>query len=164
MQDGALLPHPAGDILKIAVVNRYADAQVATGFVRGFGLRRGALASSVAHDAHNIVAAGTDDYALAQAVNAVIECRGGISAVDGAGETHVLPLPIAGLMSADEGHLLAWTYARIDAWVKESLGCSLQAPFMTLSFLALPVIPDLKMTDKGLFDVQKFAFTEVEVD
>ena len=164
LQDGLLLPYPAHDLLKIAVVNRYApSAAPAIGFVRGFGLQRGALASSVAHDSHNIVAVGSDDAALCAAVNAVIEARGGISATDGAGDTRVLPLPIAGLMSPADGYELAQTYARLDAWTKETLGCALQAPFMALSFLALPVIPALKMTDRGLFDVEKFDFEEVEV-
>jgi len=165
LQDGLLLPYPAHDVLKIAVVNRYAPAVApAIGFVRGFGLQRGALASSVAHDSHNIVAVGTDDVALCAAVNAVIEAKGGISATDGAGDTRVLPLPIAGLMSPMDGYELAREYARIDAWTKENLHCALKAPFMALSFLALPVIPALKMTDHGLFDVGTFGFVEVERD
>ncbi|MFN0013467.1 MAG: adenine deaminase C-terminal domain-containing protein, partial [Saprospiraceae bacterium] len=163
LQDGMLLPHPAHDLLKIAVVNRYAPTVApAIGFVRGFGLQRGALASSVAHDSHNIVAVGTDDAALCQAVNAVIESKGGICATDGAGETRVLALPIAGLMSPADGYELAQSYARLDAWTKETLHCALKAPFMALSFLALPVIPALKMTDRGLFDVETFDFAAVE--
>jgi len=163
LQDGQLLPYPAHDVLKIAVVNRYAPAEPpAIGFVRGFGLQRGALASSVAHDSHNIVAVGTDDMSLCAAVNAVIEAQGGISATDGAGDTRVLALPIAGLMSPMDGYELAGKYARLDAWVKGNLHCTLQAPFMALSFLALPVIPALKMTDLGLFDVGIFGFVEVE--
>jgi adenine deaminase len=163
VQNGLLCADPARDLLKIAVVNRYTpDAPPAVGFVRGFGLRKGAVASSVAHDSHNIVVVGTDDAALCAAVNAVIECRGGISAVDGAGQTQVLPLPIAGLMSQTDGYQLARDYGHVDAWTKETLGCTLRAPFMLLSFLALPVIPALKMTDLGLFDVGKFGFTAVE--
>lgn len=160
--DGVIEPDPARDILKIAVVSRYTpDARPAIGFVRGFGLQRGALASSVAHDSHNIVVVGTDDAALCAAVNAVIEARGGISATDGKGEMQVLPLPIAGLMSTLDGYELARTYGAIDSWVKTSSGCTLQAPFMVLSFLALPVIPKLKMTDLGLFDVERFGFVPV---
>ncbi len=163
--DGLLMPDPMRDILKISVVNRYTpDAKPAVGFVRGFGLRRGALASSVAHDSHNIVAVGCDDAALAAAVNAVIEAKGGISATDDTGETRVLPLPIAGLMSQMDGYTLAREYGLLDAWTKESLGCKLRAPFMVLSFLALPVIPKLKMTDLGLFDVESFGFVSVVVD
>lgn len=164
LRDGALTPDPARDLLKIAVVNRYTEhATPAIGFVRGFGLRRGALASTVAHDSHNIVAVGTDDEALCAAVNAVIEARGGISATDGAGDTRVLPLPIAGLMSNSDGYTLARDYGLVDAWTKEALGCTLRAPFMVLSFLALPVIPKLKMTDLGLFDVEKFGFVPLEM-
>jgi adenine deaminase len=159
---GFVRPDPERDILKIAVVNRYTpDARPAIGFVRGFGLRKGALASSVAHDSHNIVAVGADDAALCAAVNAVIEARGGISATDGVSETRVLPLPIAGLMSPMDGYELARTYGAIDTWVKTSAGCTLRAPFMVLSFLALPVIPKLKMTDLGLFDVERFGFVPV---
>lgn len=163
VQDGLLMAYPGQDVLKIAVVNRYADAPPAVGFVSGFGLQRGAVASSVAHDSHNIVAVGTDDASLCAAVNAVIEARGGISATDGQGNTRVLPLPIAGLMSPDNGYTLAHNYAALDAWTRETLHCPLQAPFMTLSFLALPVIPVLKMTDLGLFDVEQFRHVEVEV-
>ena len=163
IQDGHLLPWTSADVLKIIVLNRYAErAPVAVGFVRGFGLHRGALASSVAHDSHNIVAVGTDDSAICAAVNAIIGSRGGVSATDGAGQSRVLPLPIAGLMSDQDGYSLARDYASLDAWTKSELGCRLRAPFMTLSFLALPVIPALKMTDLGLFDVSKFSFTEVE--
>ncbi len=162
-QDGLLLPYPAQDTLKIAVVNRYADAPPAIGFVRGFGLRRGAVASSVAHDSHNIVAVGADDTSLCTAVNAIIEAQGGICATNGAGDVRVLPLPIGGLMSPDNGYALARNYAAIDAWTREELLCPLRAPFMTLSFLALPVIPALKMTDKGLFNVEVFQHVPVEV-
>jgi adenine deaminase len=130
-----------GDVLKIAVVNRYAArAPVAVGFVRGFGLKAGALASSVAHDSHNIVAVGVDDAALAAAVNAVIAERGGLSVVNGRGKAEALPLAIAGLMSALPGREVARRYTRLDAAAKK-LGSRLDAPFMTLSFMALLVIP-----------------------
>jgi adenine deaminase len=162
-QDGLLLPYPAQDVLKIVVLNRYEPmARPAIAFVRGFGMHRGALASSVAHDSHNIVAVGADDHALCAAINAVIENRGGISATDGQGDTRSLALPIAGLMSPTDGYELARTYAALDVWTRETLHCRLRAPFMVLSFLALPVIPALKMTDRGLFDVVRFAFTDVE--
>ncbi|MCW5924869.1 MAG: adenine deaminase [Saprospiraceae bacterium] len=162
--DGRVLADSSRDLLKISVTNRYApDAPPAIGLVRGFGLRQGALASSVAHDSHNIVAVGTDDAALAEAVNAIVGAQGGICATDGAGDTRVLPLPIAGLMSQRNGYDLARDYAQLDAWVKAANGCSLLAPFMVLSFLALPVIPKLKMTDLGLFDVDRFSFVPVEM-
>ncbi len=164
ISDGAIEADPERDILKITVVNRYTpDAPPAIGFVRGFGLKQGALASSVAHDSHNIVAVGTSDEALCAAVNAVISAKGGISAADESGSIRVLPLPIAGLMSQSDGYELAREYGALDAWTKTNLQCTLRAPFMVLSFLALPVIPKLKMTDLGLFDVEKFAFTEVKI-
>jgi adenine deaminase len=160
--NGSICTDLKRDILKITVVNRYsAGTKPALGFVRGFGLKQGALASSVAHDSHNIVAVGTSDEALCAAVNAVMEAKGGISAADDAGNTRVLALPIAGLMSQSDGYTLAREYAELDTWTKSALGCSLRAPFMVLSFLALPVIPRLKMTDLGLFDVEVFGFVEV---
>ncbi|AHF93439.1 adenine deaminase [Opitutaceae bacterium TAV5] len=156
------------DLLKIAVVNRYAArAPVAVGFVRGFGLKAGAIASSVAHDSHNIVAVGADDASLAAAVNLVIENRGGLSLAvaggeEGRGLRRVLPLPIAGLMSDADGRTVARRYTEIDRAAKQ-LGSRLDAPFMTLSFMALPVIPDLKLTDRGLFSAAKWGFVEVSV-
>lgn len=163
MRNGQYMPDVAQDLLYIAVLNRYTrDAKPALGFVRGFGLQRGALASSVAHDSHNIVAVGTSEEALAEAVNAVIAAKGGIAASDGAGDVRILALPIAGLMSQSDGWQLADDYSQLDAWVKSELGCVLRAPFMSLSFLALPVIPKLKMTDRGLFDVERFDFVGVE--
>lgn len=154
--DGAAVADPRRDLLKIAVVNRYAPrAPVAVGFIRGFGLREGALASSVAHDSHNIVAVGADDESLAAAVNLVIAHRGGLAAV-GAGAARVLPLPIAGLMADGEGRAVAAAYTEIDAAAK-ALGSRLGAPFMTLSFMALLVIPDLKISDRGLFSGARWA-------
>lgn len=147
------------DILKLVVVNRYHAAPPAVAFIRGFGLQRGALASSVAHDSHNIVAVGTSDADLAAAINAVVAERGGVS-VHADGRTDVLPLPVAGLMSGDDGYDVARRYAVLDARAKE-LGSTLRAPFMTLSFMALLVIPDLKLSDKGLFDGRRFTFTSM---
>lgn len=164
-QDGKLLPYPSQDLLKIIVLNRYEPkAKPAVGFVKGFGITNGALASSVAHDSHNIVAVGADDQALCEAINAVIRNQGGISACDGQGNTRSLALPVAGLMSNTDGYQLAHAYADLDTWTKSNLQCTLRAPFMVLSFLALPVIPALKMTDLGLFDVERFEFTAVEID
>ncbi|MBK8476847.1 MAG: adenine deaminase [Opitutaceae bacterium] len=153
---GAAVADPVRDLLKMAVVNRYAPgAPVAVGFIRGFGLREGALASSVAHDSHNIVAVGTDDESLAAAVNLVIAHKGGLAAV-GQGAVRILPLPIAGLMADGEGRAVAAAYTEIDAAAK-ALGSPLAAPFMTLSFMALLVIPDLKLSDRGLFSGAKWA-------
>ena len=149
------------DLLKIAVVNRYADRPPAVAFVKGFGLKRGAIASSVAHDSHNIVAVGASDRELCAAVNAVILERGGIALVDG-DSAQVLPLPIAGLMSAGDGYKIAEKYACLDAQAK-ALGSSLTAPFMMLSFMALLVIPDLKLSDRGLFSGKAFEFVPLYV-
>jgi len=163
--DGNYLPDLQKDILKIAVVNRYAENEKPSiGFVRGFGLKQGALASSVAHDSHNIVAVGTFDENLCAAVNEVIKNKGGVVAVNNTGTAKVLGLPIAGLMSPIDGYELAQQYGKIDAWTKTELGCILKAPFMLLSFLALPVIPALKITDLGLFDVGRFGFVEVGLE
>ncbi|HEX7632572.1 MAG TPA: adenine deaminase C-terminal domain-containing protein, partial [Lacunisphaera sp.] len=158
--DGAIVTDPKRDILKIAVVNRYApQAPVSVGFIRGFGLKTGALASSVAHDSHNVVAVGADDASLCAAVNLVIKARGGISVV-GRGRRAVLPLPIAGLMSDQDGRVVARRYTALDAAAKQ-LGSKLDAPFMTLSFMALLVIPDLKLSDRGLFSATKWGFVPV---
>jgi adenine deaminase len=154
---GCPVPDVKRDLLKIAVVNRYVQrAPVAFGFVRGFGLKAGAIASSVAHDSHNIVAVGCDDASLAAAVNRVIRHRGGLSVV-GRGRSAVLPLPIAGLMSDRDGRTVARRYTRLDRLAKQ-LGSGLDAPFMTLSFMALLVIPDLKLSDRGLFSATKWGF------
>lgn len=157
IEEGNYVSDVSKDILKMVVVNRYQPAPVAKAFIRNFRLQQGAIASSVAHDSHNIVAVGTSDAAIAQAINLVIESQGGVSAV-GEGFAELLPLPVAGLMSANDGFAVARAYTAIDALVKEQLGSTLAAPFMTLSFMALLVIPHLKLSDKGLFDGDRFAF------
>jgi adenine deaminase len=144
------------DILKIVVVNRYQDMPVAKAWIKGFGLKNGALASSVAHDSHNIVAVGVDDESICRAVNLVIENKGGVSLASASQET-VIALPIAGLMSANDGYGIAEQYSKIDKAAK-SLGSTLGAPYMTLSFMALLVIPHLKLSDKGLFNGDSFSF------
>jgi adenine deaminase len=144
------------DILKLVVVNRYRDAPLAKAFIRNFGLKQGALASSVAHDSHNIVAIGTDDESLCRAINLVIAEKGGISCT-GNGQDMVLALPVAGLMSSEDGYAVAEKYARIDRMAK-NLGSRLSSPYMTLSFMALLVIPHLKLSDLGLFDGDRFSF------
>jgi len=155
IKNGRWVSDTENDILKIVVVNRYSNAPVAKSFIKNIGLKTGALASSVAHDSHNIVAVGVDDESLCRAVNLIIEQKGGISAV-GNGKEMVLPLPVAGLMSNNDGYEVANAYTAIDRFSKE-LGSSLGSPFMTLSFMALLVIPHLKLSDKGLFDGDKFA-------
>ena len=161
LRDGQAVADPERDVLKIAVVNRYEDAPPACAFIRGFGLTEGAIASSVAHDSHNVVAVGTSDAALANAVNAVIEHRGGIAAVDASGTPHVLPLPIAGLMSNRPYKDVAARYTALSRFVQDRLGSPMDSPFMTLSFMALLVIPQLKLSDQGLFDGEAFAFVDV---
>ncbi len=162
IRDGEIASDIERDILKIAVVNRYADTTPAVALIKNFGLKRGALAESVAHDSHNIVAVGTTDSELCAAVNAVIRAQGGIAAVEG-NSVEVLPLPVAGLMSAEDGYKVAQRYYRLDAKAKQ-LGSTLRAPLMTLSFMALLVIPDLKLSDKGLFSGKEFHFVPLWVD
>ena len=146
------------DILKLVVVNRYQDEPPAIAFINGFGLKHGALASCVAHDSHNIVAVGTNDEDIRSAVNLVIAAKGGIS-IANENEEKVLPLPVAGIMSNEAGIQVGKAYAKLDRYAKDVLGSNLRAPFMTLSFMALLVIPSLKLSDKGLFDGENFTFT-----
>jgi len=152
--NGNIVSDTSNDILKIAVVNRYNESPVAVALIKNFGLKKGAIASSVAHDSHNIVAVGVDDESIARAVNLVIKENGGVSCIDDSIEM-ALALPVAGLMSNEDGYAVAETYTAIDAMAK-SLGSKLSAPFMTLSFMALLVIPHLKLSDKGLFDGDSF--------
>jgi adenine deaminase len=154
--NGQLVGDLDRDILKMVVVNRYNHTPVAQAFVKNFGLKTGAIASSVAHDSHNIIATGADDESIIRAVNLVIAQSGGVSCVKGAEEL-CLPLPVAGLMSSEDGYEVAKAYTAIDAMAKQC-GSTLSAPFMTLSFMALLVIPHLKLSDLGLFDGDVFAF------
>lgn len=160
--DGNLVSDVENDVLKMAVVNRYSNAEPAIAFIKNFGLKKGAIASSVAHDCHNIVVVGTSDEEILNAVNLIIENTGGICAVNG-NEKKSLALPVAGIISDQNGWETGRLYQEIDAMAKE-LGSSLKAPFMTLSFMALLVIPDLKLSDKGLFSGKQFAFTDLEVN
>lgn len=161
LADGLVQPDPAQDVLKLVVLNRYTPgAPPAVAFIKGFGLKQGALASSVGHDSHNITAVGCDDESLARAINLVVAARGGLAAVEAGGAAHVLALPVAGLMSDQPGPNVAAAYSALDYFAKTQLGSGLQAPFMTLSFMALLVIPRLKLSDKGLFDGEQFAFVE----
>lgn len=155
---GYLVPDIRHDVLKLAVINRYKDEPIAVGFVKNFGIERGALASSVAHDSHNIIAIGASDKEIARAVNLVIRHKGGLACVV-EHEEKVLPLPVAGLMSDQDGFEVAKEYEELELFVKIKLRPTISSSFMTMSFLALLVIPELKLSDKGLFDVSKFAFT-----
>ncbi len=162
ISDGMVISDPERDILKMIVMNRYSPAEPAMDFVSGFGLKRGAIASTVAHDSHNIIAVGADDASIVRAVNMLVEASGGIACVEGpdtqADDGLILPLPVAGIMSAEDGYTVAENYKMINRKVR-NLGSSLDAPFMTLSFMALLVIPALKLSDKGLFDGNTFGFT-----
>lgn len=149
------------DILKMVVLQRYRKSTPAVAFINGFGLKKGALAGTIAHDSHNIIAVGTSDEEIVNAINAIINEKGGICAVDG-DKLSLLPLPFGGLMTSADAHTVAAQYQQTDAMVKQ-MGGILKAPFMTLSFMALLVIPDLKLSDKGLFDGTKFAFTDLFV-
>jgi adenine deaminase len=158
IENGRVVSDVAADVLKIALVDRYGGGPPAVGFIKNFGLKQGAIASSVSHDSHNLLAVGVDDKSIAKAMNLLIDCQGGVSAVgeiDEKAVEAVLPLPIAGLMSPAEGSHVAREYSRIDALAKK-LGTKLSAPYMTLSFMALLVIPELKLGPEGLFDVGKF--------
>jgi len=163
LENGKLIPQPELDILKLLVVNRYNDAAPAIAFIKNFGLKKGAIASSVGHDSHNITAIGLDDASLAKVVNAIIENKGGLAATDGE-HVHVLPLPIAGLMSDQDGYQVADLYTKLDRFAKDELGSTLGSPFMTLSFMALLVIPELKLSDKGLFNGLSFEFVGLQTD
>ena len=158
LQEGIPVSDTARDILKMVVINRYRPAVPAVAFVQNFGLKEGAIASSVAHDSHNIIAVGADDESIAIAVNAVIAKKGGISCVGPQSEL-VLALPVAGLMSAGDGYRVAEAYTALDGMAKQ-LGSTLSAPFMTLSFMALLVIPHLKLSDLGLFDGDRFEIVD----
>ncbi|MBP6550981.1 MAG: adenine deaminase, partial [Flavobacterium sp.] len=160
--DGKIISDTENDILKMAVVNRYENTKPAIAFIKNFGLKKGAIASSVAHDCHNIVVVGTSDEEICNAVNLIIENTGGVCAVNGC-ENKMLPLPVAGIMSDRNGWETGKLYQEIDAMAKE-LGSNLKAPFMTLSFMALLVIPDLKLSDKGLFSGNSFSFVDLEVN
>ena len=160
-EDGNVVSNPENDILKLVVLNRYRDAKPSVAFIKGFGLSHGAIASTVAHDSHNIIATGTSDELIVKAINSLIRMQGGIIATDSQEEMS-LPLPIAGLMGKDDGYHVAEMYEKIDKKAR-NMGSTLQAPFMTLSFMALLVIPELKLSDEGLFDGSQFTFTPLFV-
>ncbi len=154
---GEIVSDVSNDILKLVVINRYTKAPISKAFVKNFGLKQGAIASTVAHDSHNIIAVGIDDESICKAVNLVIKTKGGVSSVSSQREM-ILALPIAGLMSNDDGYQVAESYIAIDKMLKNDLGSTLEAPFMTLSFMALLVIPHIKISDLGLFDGDHFKF------
>ena len=159
--NGNLVSNTETDVLKMTVVNRYKNDEPALAFIKNFGLKEGAIASSVGHDSHNIIAVGVSDEAICKAVNLIIENKGGICAVSNT-DQKIVSLPVAGIMSDKNAETIGHAYAELDAFAKQ-LGTTLNAPYMTLSFMALLVIPSLKLSDKGLFDGGKFEFTSLEV-
>lgn len=159
--DGNLVSNTESDVLKMAMVNRYQNEAPSIAFIKNFGLKKGAIASSVGHDSHNIIAVGVSDEMICKAVNVLIENKGGICVVSEE-LNEVVPLPVAGIMSDQPAEIIGQAYAKLDQLAKE-LGSTLGAPFMTLSFMGLLVIPSLKLSDKGLFDGSKFQFTSLEV-
>jgi len=161
IENGKLLVQLENDVLKLSVVNRYFDAKPAVAFIKNFGLKKGAIASSVGHDSHNITVVGVDDMSISLVVNAVIQAKGGLAATDGE-MVHLLPLPIAGLMSDQDGYEVANSYTQLDSFAKKELGSTLNSPFMTLSFMALLVIPELKLSDKGLFNGLNFEVVSLQ--
>lgn len=160
--EGNAISDLENDVLKMVLVNRYEQAKPAFAFIKNIGLKEGAIASSVGHDSHNIIAVGVDDESIAKAINLIIEAKGGVSAVS-SNQEQLLPLPIAGIMSAEDGYKVAESYTSIDKLSKQ-MGSKLNSPFMTLSFMALLVIPALKLSDKGLFDGEQFKFTPLFSD
>ncbi|UTD16249.1 adenine deaminase [Tenacibaculum mesophilum] len=161
IKEGNLVSDVENDVLKMTVVNRYQNAEPSIAFIKNFGLKEGAIASSVGHDSHNIIAVGVSDELICKAVNLLIENKGGVCAVTSS-EEKVVPLPVAGIMSDKPAVEIGKAYAELDAMAKQ-LGSKLRAPYMTLSFMALLVIPSLKLSDKGLFDGNTFKFTSLEV-
>ncbi len=162
IENGNIVSNLETDVLKMTVVNRYQNQKPAIAFIKNFGLKEGAIASSVGHDSHNIIAVGVSDEAICKAVNLIIEHKGGICAVSNS-EEKIIPLPVAGIISDQDGETVGIKYAELDAMAKQ-LGSTLHAPYMTLSFMALLVIPSLKLSDKGLFNGTTFKFTSLEVN
>jgi len=162
IENGNLVSNTEKDILKMVVVNRYQNQNPAIGFIKNFGLKEGAIASSVGHDSHNIIAVGVSDEDICRAVNLIIENKGGICAISNS-EEKIVSLPVAGIMSDKDGATIGKQYAELDKMAKR-LGSKLNAPYMTLSFMALLVIPSLKLSDKGLFNGSEFKFTTLEVN
>ncbi|MFN0727982.1 adenine deaminase [Polaribacter gochangensis] len=159
--DGNLVSNIENDVLKMTVVNRYKNDKPSIAFIKNFGIKEGAIASSVGHDSHNIIAVGVSDEAICKAVNLIIKNKGGVCAVTSK-EEKVVPLPVAGIMSDKSAEEIGKNYAELDTMAKQ-MGSKLRAPYMSLSFMALLVIPALKLSDKGLFNGNSFEFTSLEI-
>lgn len=162
IENGNLVSNTEKDVLKMTVVNRYQNTKPAIAFIKNFGIKEGAIASSVGHDSHNIIAVGVSDEMICKAVNAIIKNKGGVSAVTES-EEKIVPLPVAGIMSDKTALEIGKAYAELDTMAKE-MGSKLLAPYMSLSFMALLVIPSLKLSDKGLFNGDSFQFTSLEIN
>ena len=161
IENGNLVSNTKTDVLKMTVVNRYKSDVPAIAFIKNFGIKEGAIASSVGHDSHNIIAIGVSDEAICKAVNLIIENKGGVCAVNKT-EEKIVSLPVAGIMSDLSAEEIGKSYAELDKMAKQ-MGSKLRAPYMSLSFMALLVIPSLKLSDKGLFDGTSFKFTSLEI-
>ncbi len=159
IQDNFVVSDTENDVLKLVVCNRYNNTKPAIAFINGFGLKNGAMASTIAHDSHNIIAVGTCDELIVKVINQLVANKGGICITNGE-KTESLPLPIAGLMSGETIDVVSSKYESLNNFAK-SLGCKMNAPFMTMAFMALLVIPEIKLSDKGLFDAKSFEFTSV---
>lgn len=162
IENGSLVSNVEADVLKMTVVNRYQNSKPSIAFIKNFGLKEGAIASSVGHDSHNIIAVGVSDEMICKAVNLIIENRGGVCAVS-TDKEKIVSLPVAGIMSDQPAEIIGKSYAELDQMAKE-MGSTLRAPYMSLSFMALLVIPSLKLSDKGLFDGNTFQFTSLEIE
>ncbi|MEN8965816.1 MAG: adenine deaminase C-terminal domain-containing protein, partial [Polaribacter sp.] len=162
IENGNLVSNIKKDILKMTVVNRYQNSEPSIAFIKNFGLKEGAIASSVGHDSHNIIAVGVSDEAICKAVNLIIKNRGGVCTVNNT-EEKIVSLPVAGIMSDKSAEEIGKAYAELDKIAKQ-MGSQLKAPYMSLSFMALLVIPSLKLSDKGLFDGTSFTFTSLEIE
>lgn len=160
IENGNLVSNIKTDVLKMTVVNRYKNAKPSIAFIKNFGIKEGAIASSVGHDSHNIIAVGVSDEAICKAINLIIENKGGVCAVNDI-ESKIVSLPVAGIMSDLSAEEIGKSYAELDKMAKQ-MGSTLRAPYMSLSFMALLVIPSLKLSDKGLFDGTSFKFTSLE--
>ena len=161
IKNGNLVSNTQNDVLKMTVVNRYKNTEPSIAFIKNFGLKEGAIASSVGHDSHNIIAVGVSDEAICRAVNLLIDNRGGVCAVTKS-EEKIVSLPVAGIMSDKSAKEIGKSYAELDKMAKQ-MGSTLRAPYMSLSFMALLVIPSLKLSDKGLFNGDTFQFTSLEI-
>ena len=161
IEKGFAISNPHDDILKIVVLNRYKKKSPVIGFIKGFGLKEGAIASSISHDSHNIISLGTDDNSICNAINLIIKNKGGICYYHNPQNYKILPLPIAGLMSNLPYNEVLEKYIKIDSYVKNILKCKLESPFMSMAFLSLIVIPKLKINAKGLFDSEKLDYIKL---